>query len=171
MSDCPFESDLLDALASQRWPARAGDELRQHVAACECCRDLAVTASALIAEHDAAHAGAGVPPAALVWHRAQLRARQEATRAAMRPIGFIQGVAFACAVALAIGTAVWAGPFLAASLPDMSAIMSWFRAPALSAPDVDLVALLSSTTVQVAIGGCLLLAPVALYAAIGTGRD
>lgn len=171
MSDCPFESDLLDALASQRWPSRAGDELRQHVAGCESCRDLAATASALMFEHDAAHAGAAVPPSAVVWHRAQLRAREEATRAAMRPIGFIQGVAFACAIALAIGVATWAGPMLASLLPDGAAIMSWFRVPAVPAPDVDLVALMSSTTVQVAIAGCLLLAPVALYAAIGASRD
>ena len=162
MTDCPFETDVLDALASHRWPARAGDELRAHVAACDSCRDLADTAGALLHEHDAAYAEARVPSSAFVWHRAQLRAREEAARAATRPIGFVQGVAFACGIALALGAAMWGLPLLAAWTPDVSTLLA--RVPA--APEVDLAALTSNTVVQIAIGGWVLLLPVAGYLAL-----
>lgn len=167
MSDCSFESDLLDALASHRWPAKAGEELRAHVASCEDCHSLAVTAQALMSEHDAAYAEARVPPSAAVWHRAQLRAREEALRTATRPIAFVQGVAFAFGVALALGAAAWGLPLLASLLPDVAPLVAWFRAPALAleAPGAE-PGLLSSTLVQVALAGWLLLAPAALYFAL-----
>lgn len=167
MTDCPFETDVLDALASHRWPARAGDDLRAHVAACESCRDLADTAGALLHEHDAAYAEARVPSSAIVWHRAQLRAREEAARAATRPIAFVQGVAFACGIALAIGAATWSLPLLWASMPDVGSLLARFSA--LPAPGVDpgdLVALTSNTTIQIALAVWLLLAPVAGYLAL-----
>lgn len=162
MSDCPFETDVLDALASHRWPARAGDDLRAHVAACAGCRDLAETAGALLHEHEAAHAEAHVPSSAFVWHRAQLRAREDAARAATRPIGFVQGVAFACGIALALGVAMWGLPLLAAWTPDVPALLA--RVPA--APDVDLAALTSNTAVQIAMAGWLMLVPVGCYLAL-----
>lgn len=165
MTDCPFETDVLDALASHRWPARAGEDLRAHVAACESCRDLAETAGALLREHDTAYAEARVPSPAFVWHRAQLRAREEAARAATRPIGFVQGVAFACGIALALGAAMWGLPLLSAWTPDVPALLARF--PAVTAPDIDLVALTSNTTVQVAMAvWLLLLAPIAGYLAL-----
>jgi hypothetical protein len=160
MSECPFESDVLDALASRRWPARAGEELRAHVAACPGCADLAAVAGALLIEEDAAYAEARVPAPAVVWHRAQLRAREEAVRAATRPIGFVQGVAFACGVAAVIAAAVWGLPLL----PDAAGL--WSRsAPSLSLPnvDIDAMALLSNTAVQIAAAGSALLASAALY--------
>lgn len=166
MSDCPFESDVLDALASHRWPAKAGDDLRAHVASCDSCHSLAVTAQALMSEHEMAYAEARVPSSAAVWHRAQLRAREEAVRAATRPIGFVQGVAFAFGVAFALGAAAWGLPVLAALLPDMAPLVAWFRAPAPSLGAPDAGSLLSSTIVQVALAGWLLLAPAALYFAL-----
>jgi len=162
VTDCPFEADVLDALASHRWPARAGDELRAHVAACKGCRDLADTAGALLHEHDAAYAEARVPSSAVIWHRAQLRAREDAARAATRPIGFVQGLAFACGIALALGAAMWGLPLLAAWTPDVPALLA--RLPA--TPEVDLVALTSNAVVQTAITGWVLLVPVACYLAL-----
>lgn len=164
MTDCPFETDVLDALASHRWPARAGDDLRAHVAACAGCRDLAETAGALLHEHAAAYTEARVPPSAFVWHRAQLRAREQAARSATRPIGFVQGVAFACGLALALGAAMWGLPLLWAWASDVPALFARF--PAVTAPDVDVLALASHTAVQVAMAGWLLLAPVAFYFAL-----
>ena len=164
MNTCQFEDDVLDALASHRWPARAGDELRAHVASCESCASLATTAAALMSEHDTAFAEARVPLSAAVWHRAQLRAREDATRAAMRPIGFVQGFAFACGVALMIAAAGWGLPLLA-GMADVSAIVAWFRAPSL-ASDAEVPGLLLNPLVQVAMAGWILIAPVALYFAL-----
>lgn len=166
MSDCPFESDVLDALASHRWPAKAGGDLRAHVAACESCHSLAVTAAALMSEHETAYAEARLPSSASVWHRAQLRAREEAVRTATRPIGFVQGVAFALGVALALGVAAWGLPLLGAMLPDVSALAAWFRAPAPSFDAPGAEALLSNTIVQIALAGWVLLVPAALYFAL-----
>lgn len=165
MTDCPFEGDVLDALASRRWPARIDGALRAHVGECASCRDLAETAAALFHEEAVAHQEAHPPAAATVWHRAQLRAVEDDTRAATRPIAFAQGVAFTCGVALVLTVAAWALPLLAAWLPDLSSLIA--RAPMPGLPDVDLAALLSNTTLQVALAGTLVLsAPIAVYFAI-----
>ena len=87
-------------------------------------------------------------------------------RTATRPIGFVQGVAFAFGVALALGAAAWGLPLVAALLPDVSPLVAWFRAPApsLDAPGTGM--LLSNTIVQVALAGWLVLVPAALYFAL-----
>src|ERR671932_499558 len=100
--ECAREQDVLDALAAQRWPARCDDELRDHVAACDICSDLIVAASALLDDQETAYSEARIPPAGLVWWRARLRAREEAARAAARPLAFIQGVAASAAVWLLV---------------------------------------------------------------------
>ena len=46
--DCCREDDVLDALTSGRWPDRADDELRAHVAACAICADVVEVASAVL---------------------------------------------------------------------------------------------------------------------------
>lgn len=158
MSDCRFESDVLDALASRRWPARAGAELQAHVRTCRSCADLAAVAGALLHEEEAAFDQARVPAAGAVWHRAQLRAREDAARAATRPIGFAQGVAFTFAVAAAIAVAAW-------GLPILAALAGSIAIPSVPLPSVELdaMALLSTTTVQIAAVAWAVLIPLALY--------
>ena len=101
--ECEREQDVLDAFAAQRWPARCHGELVAHVRGCSICTDLAEVANALLDDHDTLPidddrlAAAGV-----VWWRAQLRAREEDARAAVRPIAFIQGVAASVAVWLVV---------------------------------------------------------------------
>ena len=46
--DCCREQDVLDALTSGRWPDRADEELRAHVAACAICADVVDVAGALL---------------------------------------------------------------------------------------------------------------------------
>jgi hypothetical protein len=171
MSDCRYESEVIDALASHRWPARIDAELRAHVAACESCRDLAAVAGALMSEETVAFADARVPLSASVWHRAQLRAREEAARVATRPIGFVQGVAFASALAATIAIAVWGLPMALALVPDLPALPQMPAAlmtPSawLPALDGDTPSVLMNTTVQLAIAAWALLTPVALYFAL-----
>jgi hypothetical protein len=85
-AECPRELEVLDALASKRWPDRMGEDLTRHVADCACCKDLAVVAEALRADFSMAISQAKVPSAGLVWWRAQIRARQESLVTANRPI-------------------------------------------------------------------------------------
>ncbi|HEX9367524.1 MAG TPA: hypothetical protein VF921_12905 [Vicinamibacterales bacterium] len=69
----------------------------------------AIVAEAIAAEAALARAEAAPPSSAIVWWRVQMRARQEAARAADRPITIVHGLAIASGAGLAlslIGTAV-----------------------------------------------------------------
>src|SRR5262245_1460430 len=69
----------------------------------------AIVAEAIAAEAAVAHREAAPPSSAIVWWRAQMRARQEAARSANRPITVIHALAIACFTGLAlslIGTVV-----------------------------------------------------------------
>lgn len=103
-AECPREREVLDALSSNRWPDRLGDDLSNHVTACAFCKDLALVAQALSADFSTAIEQAKVPSAGLVWWRAEIRARQEAIQTASRPIALAHYIGVACAglVALAL---------------------------------------------------------------------
>jgi len=89
-------------VAAGRWPERCDDNLRAHVNACAVCADLADVAVAVVDDRETASSEGRIPPAGIVWWRAQLRAREEAARAAGRPVAFIQGVAASVAVWLLV---------------------------------------------------------------------
>jgi hypothetical protein len=156
-TDCPRESDVLDAIASHRWPDRADEELRTHVATCAVCADVASVAGAFA--HDLEAAATEAMPLAsadVVWFRAHARAKAEATRQAARPIAVMQAIGFACAagvISLLIG---------------LAAFWVWTRADWLQAlPSVQLVWVdsmsLAIRGTLLAIGLWLVLAPVAVY--------
>ncbi len=138
-TECPHEQDVLDALAAQRWPERCDSDLRTHVSGCALCSDLVEVASALLGDRESAWKDARVPPAQVVLWRAQVRAREDAVRAAARPLAFIQGVAASVAVwlAVAIARAVpWSAltewrqwvtsilPSIAFRMPDLSTLVT-----------------------------------------------
>ena len=56
----------------------------------------AIVAEAIAAEASLARTEAAPPSSAIVWWRAQMRARQEAARAADRPITIVHALAIAC---------------------------------------------------------------------------
>lgn len=62
----------------------------------------AIVAEAIAAEAALARTEAAPPSSAIVWWRAQLRARQEAARTAGRPVTIVHGLAIACAAGLAL---------------------------------------------------------------------
>ena len=119
---CTREAELWEAVAAGRWPLPAGEELSLHVTSCRSCSELVSVTAALIADGSAARRDAVVPSAAIVWWRAQMRARQEAARAITRPITFVQGLAIACAAGVALGLA----GFVTAWLRDAAApLFGW----------------------------------------------
>ena len=155
--ECCREADVIDAIASGRWPERASEELRAHVASCEICTDVADVASALGQDHHTAWAeAASLPTANIVWLRAQARARQEATRQAARPIAVMQALGFACAAGVV------------SSLIGAIAYWVWGRAdwlqtlPAVALVGMDAMGFAIRGTL-LAIGLWLVLAPVAVY--------
>lgn len=155
--DCRREADVLDAIASQRWPDRADDELRAHVASCAVCADVAEVAQAFAADHDAGFAeAAALPPAEVIWFRAQARARAEASRQAARPIAIMQALGFAFAAGVI------------SALIGVVAVWVWTRTDLLqTVPSLPLVPLdvmgLAIRGTLLAIGLWLILAPVAVY--------
>jgi hypothetical protein len=109
-TECLREADVLDEIGAGRWPEHAPVALREHVASCPVCADLALVASGLQAEGAMARADIAsipLPSAGQVWWRAELRARAEKARLAQRPIAAVQIVA-AVVVLLAMGSGLWA---------------------------------------------------------------
>ena len=108
-AECRYESELVDAIRASRWPERADDELRAHVAACAICRDVADVAARVIADADVplSETGAALPEAGAVWLRAQWRARAEAERQATHPITAAQAIGLAGGAAV-VGAVVGA---------------------------------------------------------------
>ena len=104
--ECPFEDDALTAVTTNRWPERVEPALREHVSGCAICTDIIAIAPLLAEDADVARQQANVPDAGLIWWRAQMRARAEAARTAVRPITVAQAVGFAAAVGLGIVVAV-----------------------------------------------------------------
>lgn len=156
MVECEREQDVLDAIASQRWPARAGDDLRAHVCSCEICADLVEVASALVNDYPAGSQESPLPSSGLVWWRAQLRARDEDTRAAARPIAFVQGVAASVAIWLLV-TVIRAVP--------AGAFVGWKEWLAGLIPHASHSAV-PGLAVLLVIGAAVLLAPLAIYFAM-----
>lgn len=161
--ECGREQDVLDALSAGRWPDRDAD-LRAHVTSCRLCTDLAEVATALLDDHDSAWREARVPPSGVVWWRAQLRAREEAARAAGRPLAFIQGVAASFAVWLVVALLRAVPPeylptwraWGAAVIPHVTFTM----------PDVARLTAAVPLSVLLILGAWLLLAPIAIYFAV-----
>jgi hypothetical protein len=114
-AECPRERDVLEALQTSAWPDCCPAELRAHVGACAACGDLVAIVLPLIDEHRTAVGHAPVPSSAIVWWRAQTRARREATAVAMRPITIVQGLALACALGVVAGGASLVSPAFRAS--------------------------------------------------------
>jgi hypothetical protein len=159
--DCSHEDDVLAAVNTGRWPDRADAELKAHVAGCEVCRELAAIAQAF-AESDAI-AQPSLPDASVVWLRSQIRAREDATRLAERPISVAQAVAFATAVG-ALGAVFGAtSSWLQTGVKWLGTAVHHIdpRAMALS---TDAVALVTQHAVAAAmIGVAILIMPVAVY--------
>jgi hypothetical protein len=165
--ECEHEADVLAAVSTNRWPARVDADLRDHVATCDICTDVIAVVAAFEADAEAVRGLARVPDSGIVWWRAQMRARQDAARAAVRPITVAQAVAFAATVgvagALFGATASWfqhGVRWMAGAVTSTFA----FRLPDLPAW---VVALVTDHTLLVT-GGVVacVLAPLALYALV-----
>ena len=153
---CPFEAGVFEAVWMSRWPDQCEPALRAHVAGCAVCADIVLVAEAFEGERTTAWREAPVPGSGRMWWRAQMRARQEAARAAARPITLAQGVAVS---SVFVATLVLAG----ALSPWFRSWLGWLGG---LVPVIDLQA---ASPWMLFTGGTVLLvligAPVALYAA------
>jgi hypothetical protein len=158
------ETDVLDALQTSAWPDCCGEDLRAHVRGCQSCGELVEIVLPLLDEHRAATTEARVPSSAIVWWRLQMRARQEASRTAMRPITVIQGLALACASGLLIAAVGFVSPefrHFAAWLVGLGAAAS-VELPAIPWSDLRLFSPLG-VAAALAVTLFIVVTPVALY--------
>jgi hypothetical protein len=120
---CPHESELWEAVAAGRWPETASMDLRVHVASCAVCWDFAEVAMAVQADAADSRLAAAPPSSAIVWWRAQMRARQEAARAADRPITIVQALAISAGVGITLAllslVVPWLRPFIASAVQSV----------------------------------------------------
>jgi hypothetical protein len=162
---CQFEQDLLDAIATNRWPDRADAALRAHVAACQICGDVAEIARAFFDDRDPAAAEAAVPSASGIWWRAQIRAREESARLAARPIALVQAAATICVAAASIAAAPAASTWVREIITTLGAT-SWWSVPGHVTLSWILGAAAYTTLPLLAAGVWIILAPVVVYLAL-----
>jgi hypothetical protein len=154
--ECAREADTIDAVTAGRFDP----ELRDHVAVCSVCADLATVISAVQSEHAGAWEEARVPPSGLVWWRMELRARHEAARAAARPITIAQAFAAACGLALAAALLAAALPWFGlGNLP--AAVLAYVKSGAVA--NVSAFAVQWAVPLVLAIAAWIIVAPLALY--------
>ncbi len=158
--ECPREADVLEAVTFGRL-----GEVRDHLAECATCAEIAEIAGALHADYAAACRDAQVPSAGAVWWRATVRARAEATRTVSQPITVLQGVAGACGVGLAcalIGI-VWRSLAWFGRTGDLIERIDARRDDIAAA---SALLLQHGLPIMLALAACLIIAPLALYIAL-----
>jgi len=158
---CSHEASVWESVATGQWPDTTDQALKDHVRDCASCADLVAVTSALLADAACARTQSAPPSSAIVWWRAQMRARQEAARAAERPLTVVHALAIACATGLLVGLIGLAGAWVR----DSSA---W----PISSPSATLGVLKSthlpltgawSMLPWIALAATLVLAPLAVY--------
>jgi len=102
---CEREPEVLDAVQSGRL-----SELSTHLAACPTCADLVTVLESMQKDGDLVAAQVQLPSAGLVWFKAQLRARREATAEALKPVSVAEKVAYASVLAGLIAALAWEWP-------------------------------------------------------------
>lgn len=162
---CPFEQDLLDALATNRWPERVEPALREHVAGCGICSDVAEIARAFFEDREVAHAEAVVPSASGIWWRSQIRAREESARLAARPIAIVQAVATICVAAISLAAAPTASTWVRQMIAALGAT-TWWSLPGDVSMSWIVGAAAYTTLPLLAVGMWIVLAPVVVYLAL-----
>jgi hypothetical protein len=162
VTECAREHEVVDAVASGRWPERCA-ELRAHVAACPICADVAAVAQALQEAHECGWREARVPPSGRVWWRAELRARHEAARKAAQPITIVQGLAGACAVGLVFALAELVWLRFSQSLDGVAGIESLIDAARLEITSLSAWMPQLGLPLAIGLGVWLVLTPLTLY--------
>jgi hypothetical protein len=150
IEECPSEQQVVESIVDGRWPHASDATLVAHAAECVVCAEVIAVASAMRADYDCARAAVNVPPAGLVWWRAQLRPRRQMAETATRPITCVHALTGAVAAGLffALGGLLW--PWLRASIQWIDAASQLADVGTLWVP------------LALAVGGWLVVAPLLL---------
>ena len=168
-AECHYEQDLLDLLASGKWPVQCDEDVRAHVRECPICADLVLVAGVLLHDGHELWNTVSVPAPGTVWWRAQTRARRDRAREAASPVTVAQFVgAFTGLLVFAAGVwaaAPWLISELTALLPSLPAL-DLAEMPRPSFEVLDEAELARWWWVAAAIAAWLIAAPVAVYLAV-----
>ncbi|MBV9761037.1 MAG: hypothetical protein JO340_10780 [Acidobacteriaceae bacterium] len=107
MTECAQESNVLAALTAGAMP----EELAAHLAECGVCQD-AELAWSYLKECAVAETVSDVPPAGVVWWKAQLAKKRAEARRSIAWIEAMQKIALAVVAIAVIAIAAWQGPKL-----------------------------------------------------------
>ncbi|MGK2859986.1 MAG: hypothetical protein ACSLFQ_22550 [Thermoanaerobaculia bacterium] len=161
---CPHEVELLDSLASGRWPQACEAELRDHVAACRECGDLALVAESIARDRRDVEHDISVPTSGAIWWRMQMRMEREsrlaAARTARRAHSSIVAVTVASLLLVLATTSLlragwtWLASAIPSAIPSANELTSMMQA----APSLPILALVSVAA--------LVVTPVVLYFAV-----
>jgi hypothetical protein len=99
--NCTQEAEIKRLLVLGHWPQAAPAELQEHAQGCRVCADQILVSQAFRKARGASLAQAQLPPAGVIWWRAQLRKRNAAVERINRPIIAAQILAFAATLCLA----------------------------------------------------------------------
>jgi hypothetical protein len=160
--ECPREAELLDAVLSDAWKRGCGVELEAHAENCPVCADLLEVTRALGSEHRVSITEARIPPASVVWWRAEWRLRQNAVRTASRPVSVAQALAAASCVGMIAALIGFLVPS-ARSLLARLAVAGEALLPEIAWDTGVLMDRIPPNVLVAGIGCCLLLASVAAY--------
>lgn len=117
LRSCSRREDVNLMLRQGHWPEGCEDELREHIAGCDGCRQwISLTRSFQRARAESVME-ARVGGASLLWWKAELRRRDAVLKKMSRP------TILASSFALAVGAAAACGLFLA----ERSAVLGWFE--------------------------------------------
>lgn len=117
-------------------------------------------------EHGAALAEAHPPTAAVVWWRAQRRARAEAARRAARPISFVHGIALGCAIGACAALLALGSGAAREALAVVARVTTWHSLFTLFTAGAPATIAGIPLGVVVAVAATLLLAPVVICLAL-----
>lgn len=165
-SACAREHEVVAVVLMQRWPDGADADLVEHARTCDLCADVTAVAPSLRADYERTRQEAHLPSAGQVWWRAKVRARMDAAQTASRPITWVQAISAAGAAGLGIA-------LLGIAWPSVARVLGWLGSSVARADSAGgelgaLVALVvqRSLPLWLALGACLLIAPIALYLAL-----
>ena len=157
---CSHEARLWEALVSGQWPQACESELRDDVAACRECSELALVATSIAVDRHETESAASVPPSGAIWWRMQMRMERESKQAAARTVRRAHSAIVALTVGslvllLAMTSLLRAGwMWLASALPKAGDVATLLPAT----PPLTIVILVSVTLAVIT--------PVALYLAV-----
>ena len=162
---CEHEGAVLEAVESGRWPQACGAELQAHVGRCSICADVLLVAQTLQLENKRVRTEVALPAAGLVWWKAQMRARREATVRAAEPIRMVERAAGIFGIVTLVALAVWRWDLVTEWLTWVADLprSDMFRPGTLWSPGIFSAAQNFGLLIIFTAGACLVLTSVVLY--------